>query len=65
MKELSDQEREQMIAQKGMELQTAKSPEARRAAWEELQRLIKGRSRQQISRMEQNFPAPPGVHSFG
>lgn len=59
MCEKTDQKREQLIAQKALELQTAKTQAARRSAWEELQQLINGRSQQQIARMEQTITPPP------
>ena len=56
---ISDVKREQLIAQKALELQTAKTQAARRKAWNDMQALINGRSIGQISRMEDAISPPP------
>lgn len=52
--QITDTEREQMISSAGVALQAAKTATARRAAWDRLKDLIKGRSPQQVQRMERS-----------
>jgi hypothetical protein len=49
---LSDSERETAIAHAQARLRFARTPEAVRAAWDELAELVRGRSAAQVERME-------------
>lgn len=62
MLEMSDKEREDAIDRHRLALEHAKTPAARRREWRQLQRLVKGRSRRQQTRMalDQGLPVHTG-----
>lgn len=49
---MTDDERELAILKASLKMQTAKTPEERREAWQEFKTLHEGRSDRQIAKME-------------
>lgn len=49
---MTDDERETVIFEAGLRMQTATTPEQRRAAWADMKQLILDRSSAQVEKME-------------